>query len=136
VAIIARIFIALVLLPVIAVHALVPVVKISQLTNPYVYSLLSGADPLITAYVDAGWAPALLLLFSTILLIGTFIGVLKGERWAAGLVVLAAFADAASLYFAQTLGYTSLGLGAGTIALLGVGMAVLFILVRMVTRRV
>jgi hypothetical protein len=121
---------------VIAVHALVPVVKISQLTNPYVYSLLSGADPLITAYVDAGWAPALLLLFSTILLIGTFIGVLKGERWAAGLVVLAAFADAASLYFAQTLGYTSLGLGAGTIALLGVGMAVLFILVRMVTRRV
>jgi hypothetical protein len=136
VAVVLRLIVALLLLPVLALHALAPVVKITQITNPYVYSLLSGADPLVTAYVDAGWVPVLLLLAATLLLVGTIVGVLKGERWAAGLFVLAAFADAASLYFAETMGYTSLGLGFGQVALLGLLMVVIFVIVRSVTRRV
>ncbi|MEE4207937.1 MAG: hypothetical protein V2I43_01565 [Parvularcula sp.] len=135
-AVVLRLIVALLLLPVLALHALAPVVKITQITNPYVYSLLSGADPLVTAYVDAGWVPVLLLLAATLLLVGTIVGVLKGERWAAGLFVLAAFADAASLYFAETMGYTSLGLGFGQVALLGLLMVVIFVIVRSVTRRV
>lgn len=135
-AFIGRFFAALLLLAAIPFHGLVPAVKITELTNPYVYSLLSGADPLVTAYVDAGWLPALVLLASTLLLVAALVGVLKGERWAASLVVLAAVFDALSLYLANTLGYTALDLSWLQVAALGGGMVLLWLIVRSVTKEV
>lgn len=117
-------------------HGLVPVVEIMEFTNPYYYSLLSGADPLITAYVDGAWAPGLLLGISTLCLLGTLIALFKGERWGASLVILAAVADAFSLHFAKVQGYTQPGFSALQIVGLGATMVVLFLLVRGGTRRV
>lgn len=128
-----RIVLAIVMLLAVPFHGLVPTVKITEVTNPYLYSLLSGADPLVTAYVDAGWLPAMLLLASTLCFLGAIYGVLRGERFAARLIMLAAIADAVSLYFANTLGYTQLGFTVGQIAVLGGGMIVLWMLVRAVT---
>lgn len=131
-----RLLAALLILAAIPFHGLVPAVKITEITNPYIYSLLSGADPLVTAYVDAGWLPAMALLVATLCLLGSFIGTLMGERWAAHLVMLAAIADAISLYLANTLGYTALGFSILQIAGLGGGMVLLWLFVRAVTKEV
>lgn len=130
---IGRLFAALLMIGALPFHGLVPAVKITEVTNPYIYSLLSGADPLVTAYVDAGWLPALLLLASTVCLLGAIYGVLRGERFGARLIMLAAISDAVSLYFANTLGYTTLGLGILQIAMLGGFMVALWLLTRAVT---
>lgn len=129
-----RLFAAALLLAAIPFHALVPAVKITGLFSPYVYDLLSGADPLVTAYVDAGWLASLLLLASSIALFAAIIGVLKGERWAALLVVLAAISDAVSLYAANTMGYTRLDFSALQIVGLGAAMVFIWVVVRMVTK--
>ena len=130
---IGRIFIALAIIIAVFFHALVPTVKITEITNPYVYSLLSGADPLITAYVDAGWLPVSLLMASTLSLFVAIIGVLRGERFAARLIMLAAVSDAVSLHLANTLGYTRLDLGAFQVVVLGSAMVVLWLFTRNVT---
>lgn len=128
-----RIFAAVALIVALPFHGLVPTVKITEITNPYVYDLLSGADPLVTAYVDAGWLPALLLLAATLCLLGAVVGVLRGERFASRLIMLAAVCDAASLYFANTLGYTRLDFSMLQIIMMGGGMVLLWLLTRGVT---
>lgn len=136
-AFVGRFLVALVfVLPALPFHALVPVLKVLQFTNEDLFLILGGADPLITAYVDAGWIPAGLLLVSTLCLLASLIGTLMGERWAAGLVILAAFLDAGSLYFANTLGYTALGLSFLQVASLGGAMLVIYLFVRWVTKEV
>ena len=136
-AFIGRLLVALLfVLPALPFHALIPVLKVLQFTNEDLFLILGGADPLITAYVDAGFIPAGLLFISTICLLGSLFGTLMGERWAAGLVILAAFSDAASLHFANTMGYTELGLSALQIAGLGGLMVVIYLFVRWVTKEV
>ncbi|GGY49647.1 hypothetical protein [Parvularcula lutaonensis] len=129
-----RLLVALVILLALPFHAIVPLVKIIGLFDDRVYEMLVGADPLVTAYVDAAWLPALLLLASTVMLAGAIVGVLKGERWAANLVFLTAVADAASIYFANSMGYTDLPFTILHIVGLGAGIVILWMVVRAVTK--
>lgn len=130
---IGRIFVAFAIFIAAFFHALVPIVKITEITNPYVYSLLSGADPLITAYVDAGWLPVSLLMTSTLSLLVAIVGVVRGERFAARLIMLAAVSDAVSLQLANTMGYTRLDFSALQVLVLGSAMVVLWLFTRNVT---
>ncbi|MEM1409479.1 MAG: hypothetical protein AAGG79_01890 [Pseudomonadota bacterium] len=131
-----RILASLAVLFALPFHALVPALQVASFTNPRIYDIGSGADPLITSYIDAGLWPALLLAASTVCLIGTLIGVIKGERWAASLVFLAAVADAFSLHLVRTLSLIDLPLTVLQIVGLGGGMVALFLLVRAVTKPV
>ncbi|MEM1379472.1 MAG: hypothetical protein AAGH41_02485 [Pseudomonadota bacterium] len=131
-----RLLAALVILAAIPVHALVPGIIVLGFVDQNYYEMLAGADPLITAYVDAGWMPGGLLALSTVCLIGALIGTLRGERWAASLILLTAVANAVSLYLANTLGFTTLPLSLLQIAGLGAGIVILFFWVRAVTRPV
>ncbi|MEM7740736.1 MAG: hypothetical protein AAF225_08040 [Pseudomonadota bacterium] len=129
---IGRVFVALLVLAAIPAHLAVPTLYVTAFTNPYVYDLLSGADPLITSYADAGLLPAALLLVSSILLLLAFFQTLLHRGQPALLVFLTAILDAASLYAANTLGYTSLGLSLLQIAGLGAAIVILWLLVRAV----
>ncbi|MEM6912489.1 MAG: hypothetical protein AAF511_00785 [Pseudomonadota bacterium] len=129
---IGRVFVTLLVLAAIPAHLAVPTLYVTAFTNPYVYDLLSGADPLITSYADAGLLPAALLLTSNILLLLVFFQTLLHRGQPALLVFLAAILDAASLYAANTLGYTSLGLSLLQIAGLGAAIVILWLLVRAV----
>ena len=131
-----RLLAALIILAALPFHALVPVIQGLNFIDQNIYEMLAGADPLITAYVDAGPLPGLLLLFSTLCLGGALVGVLRGERWAASLILLIAVADAVSVYLANTMGYTELPLSILQIVMLGAGMVLLFLLVRGVTKPV
>lgn len=135
-AFLARLVVAIIVLAALLVHALVPGLRILALVNANAYEMVAGADPLVTAYLDAGWPPALLLLGSTLCLAGALVGTLRGERWAATLIILAAIADAVSLYTASTMGVVALPLGPLAIAKLGASMVVLWLMVRGVTRPV
>jgi hypothetical protein len=130
---IGRIAAALLILLALPFHAIAPAVKLIGLFNANLYEMLVGADPLVTSFVDAGWLPSLLLLVATLALLGALVGVLRGERFAAGLVVLAAVFDALGLYFSATMGYVGLVFTWGQVLLLGLGMVVLWLLVRGVT---
>ncbi len=127
---IGRIFVALLVLAALPPHMIVPALFVAAYANPYAYDLLSGADPLITSYADAGIVPAALLAASCILLLVTFFQTLLHRGQPALLVFLAAIFDAASLYAANTLGYTKLGLSWLQVVGLGVGIMVLWLLVR------
>ena len=127
-----RILVALLVLAALPAHMMVPALYVASFTNPYIYDLLSGADPLITSYADAGIVPAALLAVSAVLLIVTFFQTLLYRGKPALLVFLAAILDAASLYAANTLSYTNLGLTALQIVLLGAAIIVLWLLVRAV----
>ncbi|MEM0928350.1 MAG: hypothetical protein AAGI89_03565 [Pseudomonadota bacterium] len=129
---IGRLVVALLVLLALPAHMIVPTLFITSFTNPYIYDLLSGADPLITSYADAGLVPAALLAVSSPLLIVAFVQTLFHRGQPALLVLLAAILDAGSLYAANTLGYTSLGLSPLQIAMLGAGIIVLWLLVRAV----
>lgn len=129
---IGRILVALLVLAALPAHMIVPALYIASYTSPYVYDLLSGADPLITSYADAGLVPALLLAVSCVLLVVTFVQTLFHRGQPALLVFLAAILDATSLYAANTLGYTSLGLSPLQIGVLGAGIIILWLLVRAV----
>ncbi|NNU17693.1 hypothetical protein HK107_15280 [Parvularcula sp. ZS-1/3] len=129
-----RIFTALLILAALPFHGIVPVVWISSFFDEYLYSLVSGADPKLLAYLDSGPGPIFLLLFSTIALIGALLGVLRGRRYAARLIMLAAIADALSLYLANKFGLTRIDLSALEITLLGAFMVVLWLIVRGVTK--
>jgi hypothetical protein len=133
---IGRLIAALLILFALPFHALVPGLQIAQNFNDFARDVLTGADPLVTAYADAGWPATLCLGVATVCLLASLVGVLKGERWAASLIVLAAIADALSLYFAQTMSLTDLGLSWLQIAGLGAAMIVLWLIVRGVTREV
>ena len=129
---ISRIFVALLVLAALPPHMIVPALFVTAYANPYAYDLLSGADPLITSYADAGIVPAALLAVSCILLLVTFFQTLLHRGQPALLVFLAAILDAASLYAANTLGYTKLGIGPLQITALGTAIVVLWLLVRAV----
>lgn len=133
-AFVARLVVALLILAALPAHALVPLVKTIGLFDDRIYEMLVGADPLVTAYVDAAWLPALLLLASSFMLLGAFIGVLRGERWAANLIMLTAVADAVSIYVANQTGYTELPFTMMQIIGLGAGIVVLWALTRTVTK--
>ncbi|MCQ8185926.1 hypothetical protein [Parvularcula maris] len=130
---IGRIVAALAILVALPFHAIAPAVKLIGPFNANLYEMLVGADPLVTSFVDAGWLPSMLLLVSTLALIGALIGVLRGERFAAGLIVVAAVFDALGLYFSATMGYVGLVFSIGQIVMLGLAMVVLWLLVRGVT---
>ena len=131
-----RLVIALVMLAAALVHALVPGLTIAGFFSDQVFEMLAGADPLITAYVDAGAWPAVLLGASTLCMLFGAFGVVKGERWAASLVFLTAVADAVSVYLANTMSYTTLPLSLLQIAGLGASLVVLFLIVRAITKPV
>jgi len=133
---IGRLLAALLILGALPFHGLVPLVQVLSYTNDQLFEMLAGADPLVTAYVDAGFWPAVLLAASTLCLGGALVGVLKGERWAASLVFLAAVADAASLYVANAFGLVPVPLSMMQVAGLGAAMVALFLLVRGVTKPV
>ncbi|MEO1043030.1 MAG: hypothetical protein AAFX52_12140 [Pseudomonadota bacterium] len=129
---IGRVFVALLVLLALPAHFIVPALYTASFTNPYVYDLLSGADPLITSYADAGILPAALLAMSSILLLLAFFQTLLHRGQPALLVFLTALLDAGSLYAANTLGYTTLGISALQVAALGAAIVVLWLLVRAV----
>ena len=129
---IARIIVALLVLAALPAHMIVPALYVTSFTSPYVYDLLSGADPLITSYADAGIVPALLLATSCLLLLVTAVQTLIHRGQPALLVFLAAVLDAASLFAANTLGYPTVGLSALQGAGLGTAIVILWLLVRAV----
>jgi hypothetical protein len=130
---IGRIIAALAMLLALPFHLIAPAVKISSLFDANIYEMLVGADPLVTSFVGASWLPSMLLLVSSLALIGAIFGVLRGERFAAGLVMVAAVFDALALFFASTMSYVGLVFTWPQIVMLGLFMVFLLMVTRGVT---
>lgn len=131
-----RLIVAILVLGAIPFHGLIPGLQLLGLVDQTRFEMFAGADPLVTAFIDAGTWPAVLLGASTVCLVGALIGVLKGERWAASLVLLTAVADAIAVYLAGNSDFVILPLSILQIIGLGAAMVVLFLLVRGVTKPV
>jgi hypothetical protein len=130
---IGRILAALLLLLALPFHLIAPLIRISSFFDANLYEMLVGADPLLTSFAGGGWLPWVLLLISSLALIGAVVGVLRGERFAARLVMVAAVFDALALFFASTMSYTGQVFTWPQIVMLGLGIIVLWLLVRGVT---
>ena len=112
----------------VGVNGLIPYVWLAQHTNPYIYSLLSGADPIITAYLENAVVTVPILVMVMILFGTAAIRFFQRRAVAAKLVIAACALIVVSLAIADHRGLTALHFNPGELPLLITAMTLFIIL--------